>query len=116
LGNLRSGLVEGGGRQVEQQRAVQGRSQLGGQDVQVCGAEAYLLEQEPDVFPRHRRLRSGWYPLPAVQCGACDLAVPDKEIDPGAAVGNQAVQRRGAGTKRRRSGENLLLKVLLVVI
>ena len=53
------------------------------------------------MFPRHGRLRSGWYPLPAVQCGACDLAVPDQEVDPGAAIGDQAVQRRGARAKRR---------------
>ena len=92
FGDLRSGLGKDGGGQVEQQRAVQGRGQLGGQDVQVGGAEAHLPEQEPDVFPRHGRLRSGWYPLPAVQCGACDIAVPDQEVDPGPAVGDQPVR------------------------
>ena len=116
FGDLRSGLGQDGGGQVEQQRAVQGRGELGGQDVQVGGAEVHLPEQEPDVFPRHGRLRSGWYPLPAVQCGARDLAVPDQEAGPGAAVGDQAVQRRGAGAKRRGSDENLFLEVPLVVV
>src|SRR5580700_5568637 len=109
FGDLGGGLGEDGGGQVEQQRAVQGRGQLGGQDVQV-GAEAHLTEQDPDVFPRHGRLRSGWYLLPAVECGACDLAVPDQEVDPRPAVGDQAVQRRGARAKWRGSGEHLLLE------
>jgi hypothetical protein len=56
LGDLRSGLGEDVRRQVEQQRAVQGRGELGGQDVQVGGAEAQLDEQGPDVLPRHGRL------------------------------------------------------------
>ena len=51
-----------------------------------------------------------------LQGGARDLAVPDQEIDPGAAVGDQAVQGRGAGTERRGPGENLLLEVPLVVV
>jgi hypothetical protein len=116
LGDLRSGLGEDVRRQVEQQRAVQGRGELGGQDVQVGGAEAQLDEQGPDVLPRHGRLRSGRYPLPAVQRGAGDLAVPDQEVDPGAAVGDQAVQRRGARAERRGPGEDLLLELPLVVV
>jgi hypothetical protein len=68
------------------------------------------------VLLRHGRLRSGRYLLPAVQRGAGDLAVPDQEVDPGAAVGDQAVPRRSAGTERRRSGQHLLLEVPLVVV
>jgi pimeloyl-ACP methyl ester carboxylesterase/uncharacterized membrane protein YbhN (UPF0104 family) len=56
FGDSRSGLGENVGGQVEQQRAVQGRGQLGGQDVQVGGAEAQLAEEEPDVLLRHGRL------------------------------------------------------------
>jgi MFS family permease len=51
FGDLRGGPGEGGGRQVEQQWAVQGRGELGGQDVEVGGAEAHLPEQKPDVCP-----------------------------------------------------------------
>ncbi len=116
FGDLRSGLGKDGGRQVEQQRAVQGRGQLGRQDVQVGGAEAHLPEQEPDVFTRHGRLRPGRYLLPAVQRGPGNLAVPDQEVDPGAAVGDQAVQGRGAGAQWRRAGEHLLLEGALVVV
>jgi hypothetical protein len=58
---------------------------------------------------------AGTRSLPS-QCGACDLAVPDQEVDPGAAVGDQAVQRRGARAERRRPGQHLLLEGPLVII
>jgi hypothetical protein len=51
LGDLRRRPGQGVGRQVKQQRAVQGRGELGGQDVQVGGTGADLAEQEPDVRP-----------------------------------------------------------------
>jgi len=59
---------------------------------------------------------SGRYGLAAVQGGAGDLAVLDQEADPGRAVGDQAVQRRGARAQRRRPGKHLLLEGPLVVV
>ena len=68
------------------------------------------------VYPARAR-SSGEFThlLPAVQGGAGDLAVPDQEVGPGPAVGDQAVQRRGARAERREPGENLPLEVPLVV-
>jgi hypothetical protein len=45
-----------------------------------------------------------------------DMGVCDQEVDPRPAVGDQAVQRRGARAKWRGSGEHLLLEGALVVI
>jgi hypothetical protein len=45
LADVRGDPGQDGGRQAEQQRAVQGRGELGGQDVQVGAAEAHLSEQ-----------------------------------------------------------------------
>src|SRR5215469_6215603 len=116
VGDLLGSLGKRVRRQIQQQRAVQGRGELGGQDVQVGGAEADLAEQKPDVGPRHGRLRSGWHRLPAVQCRARDLAVPDQEVDPGPAVGDQPVQRGSPGAQRRGPGQHLLLELPLVVV
>src|ERR1700745_4246812 len=66
FGDLRSGLAEGGGGQVEQQWAIQGGGELGGEDVQVGGTEVDLAQQVPDVCPRHGGLRSSRDRLSAV--------------------------------------------------
>jgi hypothetical protein len=42
--------------------------------------------------------------------------VPDQEVDPGAAIGDQPVQRLGAGAQRRASGKNLFLEIPLAVV
>jgi len=43
------GAIEIGCRQVEQERAVQGRGELDGQQVEVGGAEVDLLQEYPDM-------------------------------------------------------------------
>src|SRR5437588_3375801 len=104
------------GRQVEQERAVQGGGELDGQHVEVGRADVDLPQQDPDVDPGQGRFGSGWYGLVAVQGGTGDVAVPDQESDPGLAVGDQAVQRCRARAQRRRAGKYLLLERPLVVV
>jgi hypothetical protein len=55
----------------------------------------------------------GWLPS---RGGPGDLTVHDEEADPGAAVGDQPVQRRRARAQRRLPGQDLLLEGALVVL
>ena len=68
------------------------------------------------MHPGHRRLRPGGHRLAAVERGPRDLVVSGQEVDPGPAVGDQALQRCGTRPQRRRSGQDPLLEVALVVV
>jgi hypothetical protein len=54
--------------------------------------------------------------LAAVQGSTGDVAVLDQKAGAGAAVGDQVIQRGGAGAQGRRAGEHLLLEGALVVV